>query len=153
MGVVIGFCVAIFAIVWVLSRDHKRADDALQGVQNSEREPFTASATYYGDTWHLAVDAERKKIALIRFHVQSTRPPHTSCNDMNFVLPLASVVEICFDKGIGPVEEKSARTFHIRFNSWSDSRWYPKAWAVVMSRDVTRLKGWLQTHVGIEARG
>ncbi len=153
MWLIIGFCMAIFALVWVLSRDSKRADDGLRTVQSSTVEPFTVSSTFHGDLWHLAVDAERKKIALIRLNVQSTRPPHTSCNDMNFVLPLASVAEVRFEQGSVPADDKGAATFHITFNDWPDSRWFPNAWAVVMVRDATRLKSWIQNHVGIEPRG
>lgn len=129
------------------------ADAALKSVQNRSAEPFTATSTFFGDGWHLAVDADRRKVALIRLHVQSTRPPHDSSNDMDFVLPLDSVAEVTVNGPMLPDNAEGARTFHIAFKSWPDSRWYPRVWSVLMARDVPRLKGWIQEHVGIEAKG
>ena len=152
MGLIIAFCAAIFALLWVLSRDSKRANDALNSVQNRSAEPFTATSTFFGGEWHLAVDAEREKIALIRLYVQSTRPPHNSSNDMTFVLPLDAVAEVTFEGPLLPDNGKGAITFRVSFNNWPDSRWYPSIWSVLMARDVPRLKSWLQDHVGIEAK-
>jgi hypothetical protein len=66
MGLILGFGVALFALLWVLSRDSKRAYDSLDWVQRNPAEPFTATAIFHCDDWHLAVDTERQKIALIR---------------------------------------------------------------------------------------
>lgn len=154
MWLILGFCVALSALLWVLSRDSKRANDSLDGVQRNPGEPFTATATFHGDNWHLAVDAPRKKIALIRLHTTSVRPPHLSSNDMTFVLPLASVAAVQFDSASEQDRSRSkgARTFHIRFTDWPDPRWDPVVWDVVMARDASLLQAWMATHMGIEPK-
>lgn len=155
MGLMLVFSVALFALLWFLSRDSKRAYNSLDWVQRNPAEPFTATAIYHGEEWHLAIDAERQKIALVRLCTRAVRPPHGSVNDMTFVLPLASVAAIQFDhvSDQDRNSDKSARTFHMRFTGWPDTRWDPIVWAVVMSRDVSSLKAWMTSHIGIEPEG
>lgn len=74
---------------------------------------------------------------------------------MTFVLPLATVAAVQFDRVSEQDRgsDKAARTFHIRFTDWPDTRWDQSVWAVVMARDASSLKAWFGTHIGIEARG